>query len=107
MKYDMIEKMNSSRENDFEKELENLENNIYKISRILLSIKDTEKNNNTLNSLMNLYNFYIEEKNRLLTEKGLIENEDMIPYDTDPELNKLNELIYGKRTKKNDDDTDF
>jgi hypothetical protein len=103
----MIEKMNSSRENDFEKELENLENNIYKISRILLSIKDTEKNNNTFNSLMNLYNFYIEEKNRLLTEKSLIENEDMIPYDTDPELNKLNELIYGKRTKKNDDDTDF
>ena len=99
--------MNSSRENDFEKELENLENNIYKISRILLSIKDTEKNNNTFNSLMNLYNFYIEEKNRLLTEKGLIENEDMIPYDTDPELNKLNELIYGKRTKKNDDDIDF
>jgi len=103
----LIEKMNSSRENDFEKELENLENNIYKISRILLSIKDTEKNNNTFNSLMNLYNFYIEEKNRLLTEKGLIENEDMIPYDTDPELNKLNELIYGKRTKKNDDDIDF
>ena len=99
-----------TREEDFDKKLENLEEIISKLSNIIFSLNETEKNSKSRNELINLYMMYVEEKNRLMSEMNLIENinENYIPYDTDPELNKMNEMMYGSKVNKNkEDNVDF